>query len=82
MGGRTFTGVPPQTRNPILRRSDVAGAFDRYHVATGALYQINRAWYLFYCGAMDPVQQYVSSHWDLGIADVVLPPTPGSGVTP
>lgn len=56
------------THNPILTRSEVVGAFDRYQVATGGIYFINNQPYLFYCGSMDDVEFYGYSHWDMGAA--------------
>ncbi len=53
--------------NPVFIRSSTPGAFDEYHVATPAFYNIGGVWYLFYQGGnvYDP---YAASNWDLGMA--------------
>ncbi len=65
--GGTFT---KSAKNPILAGSGIAGRFDRYHVATAALFQVAGKWYLIYCGASDIEQPFVNNHFSLAVTQV------------
>lgn len=56
--------------NPLFTKSGVAGTFDRYHVATPFVAQLNGQWRLFYQGASDVDQPFNTNTWPGSIADI------------
>lgn len=54
-------------------KSAIVGRFDRYHVATGAIYFLGGEWYLFYAGASDRDQPFNTNHWSIGVAPFQFP---------
>jgi hypothetical protein len=57
-------------KNPILAGSGIPGRFDRYHVATAAMFQASGIWYLMYCGASDHEFPVTSNHWSLAVTEI------------
>lgn len=53
--------------SPVFTRSGTSGAFDEFHVATGAFHEIDGVWYLFFQGG-NVQTPYGESRWDLGVA--------------
>jgi hypothetical protein len=58
------------SKNPILAGSAIPGRFDRYHVATAAVFQASGKWYLIYCGSADREQPFVANHWSLAVTEI------------
>lgn len=57
--------------NPLLRQAS-APVFDRYHIATPFIIQINGQWKLFYCGASDADQPFNTNTWPGSIANIYV----------
>lgn len=65
----TITGAFTKQASPIFKPSGVDGTFDKIHVATPAIFQLNGEWYLFYCGShLQPGPSYNNSYWSVGMA--------------
>lgn len=65
--------------NPILEKSGVVGTFDRYHVATPHLFEVENRWLLFYQGGQDHDQPYYTNSWPAGIAEFTRRETGAGG---
>jgi hypothetical protein len=61
-----YANIP---QNPFLEETGVADDWDEFHVATGAIIEVNNIWRLLYVGAGDLSQPYVNNTWPMGIAD-------------
>lgn len=55
---------------PMFTASGVLGSFDSSLVASGAIYNLNGKWFLFYSGSQVPgIGNYGSGFWSTGIAE-------------
>ncbi|HUO64982.1 MAG TPA: hypothetical protein VMT97_14810, partial [Terriglobales bacterium] len=59
---------PNDNSQTILSPSGVVGAWDRYHVATGALFNIGTLWLLYYVGAGLHQSPYQTNTYPMGVA--------------
>lgn len=63
----TLTGTFTKLADPIFVGSGESGTFDKTHVATPAIYNLDGQWFLFYCGTPQ-LQPYSDGYWSLGMA--------------
>lgn len=62
-------------QNPVLAGSGVPGSWDRYHVATPWMMQIDGQWLMYYCAAGNHDQPYGTNTWPMGVAEYTVATT-------